>query len=359
MSDTTYITLTGITSSDTSQSIAREIARRYKQAFPGTLEALGERGEKRCLQDSAQNVMYLAEAVHTNTYSVYESYLGWLKTLLENLGFPESYLPNSLGILEDVLREKLDPGDSLTTTVLDYLKKVIDAYSDIGAVIPGVTGEKHHLGDLGRKYVKDLLEGRRQEAADWILEEAKNGRSVREIYLSVFQPAQREIGWLWQLNKITVAQEHYCTAATQLIMSRLYPYIFEAAGGKRTGRVFVGACVSGELHELGIRMVTDFFEMEGWDTFFLGANTPVEGILDFCVEKKTDLLGISIGMFTNLPDLEQTISAVRADPRAGATRIIVGGYPFVAEPDLYRTVGADATAASAEDAVHAARTLGL
>ena len=63
-----------------------------------------------------------------------------------------------------------------------------------------------------------------------------------------------------------MAQEHYCTAATQLIMSQLYPYIFTTG---KNGRVLVGTCVSGDLHEIGVRMVSDFFEMEGWDTFYL------------------------------------------------------------------------------------------
>ena len=75
----------------------------------------------------------------------------------------------------------------------------------------------------------------------------------------------------WQMNRLTVAQEHYCTAATQMIMSQLYPYIFE---GERNGRVLVATCVAENLHEIGVRMVTDFFEMDGWDTFYLGANVP-------------------------------------------------------------------------------------
>ena len=43
----------------------------------------------------------------------------------------------------------------------------------------------------------------------------------------MFQCSQYEIGRLWQMNKLTVAQEHYCSAATQLIMSLLYPRIFD------------------------------------------------------------------------------------------------------------------------------------
>ncbi|WP_425342659.1 B12-binding domain-containing protein [Methanolobus bombayensis] len=33
------------------------------------------------------------------------------------------------------------------------------------------------------------------------------------------------MGRLWQINYISVAQEHFCTAVTQKIMAKLYPYI--------------------------------------------------------------------------------------------------------------------------------------
>ena len=35
--------------------------------------------------------------------------------------------------------------------------------------------------------------------------------------------------------------KHYCTAATQLIMSQLYPYIFS---GEKTAGAFVATCVA-------------------------------------------------------------------------------------------------------------------
>lgn len=73
------------------------------------------------------------------------------------------------------------------------------------------------------------------------------GTPVKEIHLHVFQPAQYEVGRLWQMNRITVAQEHYCTAATQLIMSQLYPHIFASV---KNGCTLGATCVGGDLHEV-------------------------------------------------------------------------------------------------------------
>ena len=87
-----------------------------------------------------------------------------------------------------------------------------------------------------------LLRGNRQAASQLILTAVARGVTVKDIYLHVFQRTQYEIGRLWQINRISVAQEHFCTAATQLIMSQLYPHIFRT---ERVGRRLVATCVGG------------------------------------------------------------------------------------------------------------------
>ncbi len=121
----------------------------------------------------------------------------------------------------------------------------------------------------------------------------RQGGAIQDLYIHVFQCVQRELGRLWQINQITVAQEHYCSASTQLIMSQLYPYIF---AGEKNGRKMVAACLGGELHEIGLRMVADIFEMGGWDTFYLGANTPPESIVQMLVVEQAELLALSATM---------------------------------------------------------------
>jgi methanogenic corrinoid protein MtbC1 len=180
-----------------------------------------------------------------------------------------------------------------------------------------------------------------------ILDVVDGGASVREVYLHVFQPVQREIGRLWQTNQISVAQEHYCTAATQLIMSQLYPRIF---GAERTGHRLVATCVGGELHEIGVRMVADFFEMEGWDTYYLGANTPTESVLSTLEERQPDVLGVSATITMHIGDVADLIGKVRDSAAGEEVRILVGGYPFNTAPELWRRVGADGFASNAQEA---------
>jgi MerR family transcriptional regulator, light-induced transcriptional regulator len=214
--------------------------------------------------------------------------------------------------------------------------------------------EAQPLGLLASQYLKALLRAERQPAHQLILEAVAAGTSVKDIYLHVFQRTQHEIGRLWQLNQITVAQEHYCTAATQLIMSQLYPHIFST---ERNNRRLVTTCVSDELHEIGLRIVSDFFEMEGWDTFYLGANTPTRSIIQMIADHQPDLLAISATMTFHVQRVAELIAAVRSSEAGRKLKIMVGGYPFNIEPDLWRQVGADASAPDALAAVAIANQL--
>lgn len=153
---------------------------------------------------------------------------------------------------------------------------------------------------------------------------------------------------------MNVAQEHYCTAATQLIMSQLYPWVF---GGERTGETLIAACVAGELHEIGLRMVSDLFEMEGWDTYYLGANTPHRSLMEALSERKPRILALSATITYHVGEVAEFISAVRDKDTAGEIQMIVGGYPFNVDRDLWRKVGSDGWAPDAEGALQVASEL--
>jgi methanogenic corrinoid protein MtbC1 len=140
-------------------------------------------------------------------------------------------------------------------------------------------------------------------------------------------------------------------------MSQLYPYLFSA---ERNGHTMVATCVSGDLHEIGVRMVSDFLEMEGWNTFYLGANTPTSSLLQILAERQADVLAVSATLTPHVRVVAELIRAVRAAQAGWAgqeVKIMVGGYPFNVAPELWRQVGADAFARNAEEAIVTAKRL--
>jgi methanogenic corrinoid protein MtbC1 len=326
------------------EDLAREIVERHWQLRPSLEQLYGKQGRARCLEDARYHLRYLSEAIWAREPALFVHYVTWAKTMLLARNIPVEDLLANLEVMLDVLGKQLPT--SMQKPAVDYVKSAIGSLT-LANDNPSFLDPGQPLAELARQYLSALLRYDRHSASTLILGGVKNKVSIKEIYCHVFEPCQYEIGRLWQSNVVSVAQEHYCTASTQLIMSQLYPYIFRS---DRTFQgIIVAACVSGELHEMGARMLCDLLEMEGWNTIYLGANVPTAGIVDVLRDSHSDILAVSASMTFHIPSVREVIAAVRlASP---ATRILVGGYAFKIAPNLWRDVGADYWTKNASDAI--------
>ena len=296
---------------------------------------------------------HLREAVRLENPDLFTSYVAWLDSVVRHRGQPRQAVIRFLDTAQTIL--KSEPDTRPVTTARAWIEQESHRLASTGSSDSdpaAATGGD--LKTLAKDYLEHLLHGRRHDAGRLIEEALDRGESIKAIYLDVFQWSQHEIGRLWQLNRISVAQEHFCTAATQMIMSLCYPRI---ACAEKNGRRFVGTCVGGELHELGIRMVCDFLEMEGWETDYLGASTPVPDLLAHCRDREADILGVSAAMTFHVGRVAEVVDAVRADEQLAGMKILVGGHPFKTVPTLWNKVGADAFALDAVQAVERADEL--
>jgi len=331
--------------------LAEEIVKKQFKSQGEFNSYYGESEFKKYIEDTEYSLSYLFEAIEASSPELFADYITWEKVFLVNLGIPEERLKERLEVMEDVIIKNLPPEKS--SIAVRYIEGSIDNLPKPSNYTSYINEDKP-LVKLLEQYLEFLLNGDRHSAGKMIIEAVDNGISVKDIYLHVFQSSLYEVGRLWQENKITVAQEHYITAATQLIMSQLYPYI---SNSKKTGKVLVATSVSKELHEVGVRMVADFFEMDGWNTFYLGANTPTESIIQTIISKKADLVLISATISSHIGEVMDLIRTVRRCAECRDPKIIVGGYPFNVDSNLWKKVGADGQAEDAETAIEMAEKL--
>lgn len=333
-------------------TLAQAITTKHFELHPELDAKYGPIGRVKCMEDAKYHLSYLGEALRNGMPSLFCDYVGWAKVMLLTRGIPESDLVDNLKVINEVLKLNL-PAEEFNTSA-DYIRDGINRLSEFPEVLPSMIDNEEVLSDMASAFLHFLLEGKRQKASQLILDAVQAGVSIKDIYLHVFQRSQHEVGRLWQQNKLTVAQEHYCTAATQLIMSQLYSHIFST---KKIGYTLVATCVSGDLHEIGVRMVSDFFEMEGWDTFYLGANVPAASIIDMLIKRRADVLALSATMTYHVRTVEEIIKAVRRNEHTKEVIILVGGYPFNVEPTLWKQIGANGAASDAGQALHLAEHL--
>jgi methanogenic corrinoid protein MtbC1 len=334
------------------REIAAALVEREFARHPELEERYGEIGRAKSLQDADYHLAYLANALAFNSPKLFIDYVDWARLMLARRGVLPSDLAFHLECMREVLLELLSP--EAGREAARFLDAALDAMPGMSDELPSYLENDSPLSPLAHQYLRALLRAERHLASRLVLEAVDAGASVKDIYLAVFQPAQREVGRLWQVNQISVAQEHYCTAATQLIMSQLYPKLF---AGERKGPTLVMTSVAGELHEIGARMVADFFEMEGWNTFYTGANTPRDSVIQTVLDQRAAVLGISATLASNVAAVEALVKAVRDRPECSSVKILVGGYPFNQVHDLWRKVGADGGGWDAQEAISTALAL--
>jgi methanogenic corrinoid protein MtbC1 len=207
---------------------------------------------------------------------------------------------------------------------------------------------------LAKQYMEMVLKGDKQAASKLILNELSKGIEIKDLYIHIFEQSLKQIGRLWELNQLDVATEHYFSNFTITVMNQLYSYLKNVAKYPYTA---VSLSVNGELHNIGLRMVSDLLEMEGFTTFFLGTNLPTQSIINILKEKQANILAISATMDYHVNAVRDLIDSVRRDSSCKGVKIMVGGAPFNMNKSLWKEVGADGQATSAEEAVKVAKKL--
>lgn len=167
-----------------------------------------------------------------------------------------------------------------------------------------------------------LIKGDRAMCSN-LAKDIYNKSTLNNLYENIFKKSLYDVGKLWEHNKISVATEHLSSAIIEAIINEYYLSI---VSNKKINKTVVVACVENEFHQIGIKMISDIFEINGWNSYFLGANTPANELIAYIKTKKPDMLAISLSIYFHLPILENMIGQIRKE--FPALTILVGGQAF-------------------------------
>jgi methanogenic corrinoid protein MtbC1 len=297
----------------------------------------------------------LAAAAAVEHPGLFTSQVQWAKAVLEARGVPAEHFRAGLTILRDVLAKELP--EHVQPLADRYLGEALDAFDEqpMDARSRLLPDTAH--GRLASDYLLALLEGDRRRASRVILDAVDRPESVREIYLQVLLPAQEELGRMWLTGEINVAEEHFASHTTKMVMAQL---LSRADFQPPNGKTVLAAAVAGNQHDIGLHAVADFFEMAGWRTIQLGADAPIGDLVQAVECFEVDLLALAASLNVQLDAFKSTIRAVRTGPRGDVVKILAGGLAFADADNLPPEMGADGYAADPNEAVRlGGRLVGL
>lgn len=181
------------------------------------------------------------------------------------------------------------------------------------------------------------------------------GFNEETIFVELLAPAARLLGDEWTADRLDFLD-------VTMALWRLQEVLREVAARASPGpfpspwRRVLFSPVPGDQHGFGTAMIDECFTRAGWSSTMLVE--PSRAMLLAAVAgAEYELVGLTVSCDSHIAPLASLIVAIRNVSRNPNVRVMLGGRLLVEDPDLARRAGADATAATAIDALELAERL--
>jgi MerR family transcriptional regulator, light-induced transcriptional regulator len=206
---------------------------------------------------------------------------------------------------------------------------------------------RQRLADLGRlpppsalteMFLSRALDGDLASAYQTIIAADDVGMPLTRLFGEVLQPALTELGQRWEHGELLVAQEK---EVSELARDLIADLSLRHARTPADGPALVAACVEGERHELGLRMVSALFRAEGWVVHYLGADVAPRFLLEAVQLHRPAVVLLSAKRALNLPAVKDAVDVLTARlAPEHPPPVVVGGRVAVEHSEAIRTLGA-------------------
>lgn len=142
------------------------------------------------------------------------------------------------------------------------------------------------------------------------------------MFYHVLVPVLIRVGDAWEAGRATVAQEHFMTS---LISQRFYQFFHLFPIYPKLPKV-LSFCPEGEHHQVGLMVFSLFLRKNGAEVLYLGANTPLDGVLEMIGAQHVRLVCISVMDEALVPKTDELISLIAE--RYSDVNFVLGGQGY-------------------------------
>jgi len=190
-----------------------------------------------------------------------------------------------------------------------------------------------------REFHQLIVDEKKEELVEWVTETMNSGTlTVRTLYNDYLIPSVGLFECPFQEDPLCIWKEHLRTSVIRSIVEIVYPYVLKEKK-KKIGKKIILACPEREYHELPLRIVSDWFELNGFSTIFAGGNTPRSSLLKAVEYEKADYVALSVSNPYNLCRIREMIDEIKNVKQT--VKIIVGGIAFENNPRFLEKLSVD------------------
>ena len=128
------------------------------------------------------------------------------------------------------------------------------------------------------------------------------------VFFSIIVPLMYKVGEEWEKGNLHVVKEHMISNIVLHRATRLFS-VFETSS---TMPRVMAICPQGEHHQVGLILFTLFLREKHYPVYYIGADTPLEGLADLMKEKEIDILAISTSRHSDGELVQEYIDSARS-----------------------------------------------
>jgi trimethylamine corrinoid protein len=171
--------------------------------------------------------------------------------------------------------------------------------------------------------VVDLDEEKAIELANRAIKDKLN---LMEVIEKGYAKGIRKVGELWEEGDFFLPELMRGAQIMQNCLDLLIPHLQKGSEDITLGTVVI-ATIEGDIHSIGKTIVGTMLRAYGFKVYDLGADVPVEKIIDVAIEKDADIIGVSALLTTTMFGQKKVIDALKDKDLLDKFKVILGGAP--------------------------------
>jgi excisionase family DNA binding protein len=216
--------------------------------------------------------------------------------------------------------------------VLEVARRERLPTTDLSRLVAGGRRKKQQgasVDGLRQSLYEAMLAGKGDEVRQIILGAYQGGLAVESLADQVISPAMQLVGHDWEMSRIDVMHEHRGTQLCAAALFELKALVERRASVKMP--LAVGGAPSGDYSVLPTLLAQIVLIDAGWETFNLGANTPLNSLTRAVVEMRPRLMWLSVSHLGDRTAFIDDYRTLYAAAELHGTAVIIGGRSLEAE----------------------------
>lgn len=196
---------------------------------------------------------------------------------------------------------------------------------------------------------RNMYDGEETKVVELVQQAIDEGLPPQDIMDKALIAGLRDTGDGFERGEKFIPEMLLSAEAMKASMELLKPLLLDTNGQAHSAGKIVLATVEGDVHDIGLSLVGMMLETAGYEVRFMGADVPMDDIIEAVKEDKPMVVGLSALLSNTMDLMPDIIDGLKKEGLRDSVKVIVGGAPV--KQDFADEIGADGWAYDAAGAV--------